>query len=112
MNLILKILNLIKDYCDFKKIIFFSTPFDKESVWFLQSLDVKLFKISSFDISNYQLINEVAKTKKPTILSTGMASIKEINKAYNYFKKKKQKLHYCTASHHIPTKKKLHIYLI
>ena len=80
---------IIKDYCDYKKIIFFSTPFDKESVWFLHSIKVKLFKIASFDISNYQLINEVIKTKKPTILSTGMASVKEINKVYNYFKKKK-----------------------
>ena len=92
---------VIKDYCDFKKIIFFSTPFDKESVWFLQSLKVKLFKISSFDISNYQLMNEIAKTKKPTILSTGMASIKEINKAYNFFKKKKTEiaLLHCISSY-------------
>tara|TARA_B100000989_G_C19487028_1_gene447970 strand:- start:346 stop:1161 length:816 start_codon:yes stop_codon:yes gene_type:complete len=85
----LKEFKIIKDYCDHKKIIFFSTPFDKESVWFLNSLKVKLFKIASFDISNFQLINEIVKTKKPTIISTGMASIKEIKKAYNFFKNKK-----------------------
>tara|TARA_Y200000002_G_scaffold376401_1_gene380195 strand:+ start:16 stop:831 length:816 start_codon:yes stop_codon:yes gene_type:complete len=80
---------IIKDYCDYKNIIFFSTPFDKESVWFLNSLKVKLFKIASFDISNYQLINEVAKTKKPIIVSTGMASVKEIKKIHNFLKFKK-----------------------
>ena len=80
---------IIKDYCDHKKIIFFSTPFDEESVWFLNSLKVKLFKIASFDISNFQLMSEIVKTKKPTIISTGMASIKEIKKAYNFFKNKK-----------------------
>ena len=76
---------IIKDYCDSKNIIFFSTPFDKEAVWFLNDLKVKLFKLASFDISNYQLISEVAKTKKPTIISTGMANLNEIKKVYNIF---------------------------
>ncbi len=80
---------LLKKYCDKKKIIFFSTPFDKESVNFLNSLKVKLFKVASFNISNYELINEIVKTKKPTIISTGMATLKEISKVYNIFKKKK-----------------------
>ena len=79
----------IKDYCKYKKIIFFSTPFDKESVNFLNELNVKLFKVASFDIGNYELINEIIKTKKPTIVSTGMASLNEIEKVYNTFKKKK-----------------------
>ncbi len=83
---------IIKDYCDSKNIIFFSTPFDKEAVWFLNDLKVKLFKIASFDISNYQLISEVAKTKKPTIISTGMANLNEVKKVYNFFKKKKVEL--------------------
>ena len=83
---------IINNYCKARKIIFFSTPFDKESVWFLNSLKVKLFKIASFDISNYQLIKEIIKTKKPTIASTGMANFFEIKKIYNFFKKKKIEL--------------------
>ena len=46
----------LKKYCDKKKIIFFSTPFDRESVDFLSNIKVKLFKISSFDTANYELI--------------------------------------------------------
>ena len=71
---------ILKKYCDKKNILFFSTPFDRESVQFLNDLKVKLFKIASFDISNYQLINEIIKTKKPTIVSTGMANLREIKK--------------------------------
>ena len=47
---------------------------------------LKLFKIASFDISNYDLIDEIKKTKKKTILSTGMASLNEIRKAYKKFR--------------------------
>ena len=79
----------IKKYCDKKKIIFFSTPFDLESVDFLEKIKVNLYKISSFDISNTKLINYVASKLKPTLVSTGMASIKEIKKTYKIFTKQK-----------------------
>ena len=46
-----------------------------------------MFKIASFDINNYELINEIIKTKKETIVSTGMASYQEINNVYKKFKK-------------------------
>lgn len=83
----------LKTYCDKKRIIFFSTPFDKKSVKFLSDIKVKIYKIASFDISNYELINEIIKTKKEVILSTGMASLKEI---LNVHKKLKQhKINHC-----------------
>ena len=92
---------VIKKYCDKKKIIFFSTPFDKESVQFLNHLKVKLFKVASFDISNFELLEEISKTKNPTIISTGMASTQEITKTYNFFKKKKIEiaLLHCVSSY-------------
>ena len=80
---------IIQDYCKQKKIIFFSTPFDIESVEFLNSLKVKLFKVASFDIGNFQLINAILKTKKPTIVSTGMAKLTQIDKVYKSYMKKK-----------------------
>ncbi len=79
----------LKNYCDKKKIIFFSTPFDIESVNFLADINVKLFKISSFDTSNYELINSILSKKIPTIISTGMASLKEIDKIKKLFKYKR-----------------------
>lgn len=78
----------LKKYCDQKKILFFSTPFDIEAVNFLKDIKVKLFKLASFDISNYNLIREIIKTKKKTIVSTGMASLKEILTINKMFKKK------------------------
>tara|TARA_B100000029_G_C17506943_1_gene934821 strand:+ start:622 stop:1437 length:816 start_codon:yes stop_codon:yes gene_type:complete len=91
----------IKNYCDKKKIFFFSTPFDIDSVNFLNELKVKLFKISSFDISNYQLIKSISYTKKPVIISTGMASLKEIKKVNQYFSNKKIEhyLLHCVSSY-------------
>ena len=94
----------IKKYADKKKIIFFSTPFDKDSVKFLNKIKVKLFKISSFDIANYDLIKEIVKTKKTTIVSTGMATLNEIRRIVNFFNKHKTKiiLLHCVSSY--PTK--------
>ena len=91
----------INNYCKKKKIIFFSTPFDKEAVDFLETLRVPLYKIASFDISNYELIKKIIATKKPTIVSTGMANISEIEKIYKYFKLNKVKLSllHCISSY-------------
>jgi len=80
---------IIKDYCDEKKIIFFSTPFDIEAIDFLESIKVKLFKIASFDTQNFELIQRIIKTKKPCIFSTGMSNMRSITNIHNLFKKNK-----------------------
>jgi sialic acid synthase SpsE/protoporphyrinogen oxidase len=59
----------------------FSTPFDLESVRQLEHLNVPLYKISSMDLVNHDLIRAVATTGKPMIISTGMSSIIEIEEA-------------------------------
>jgi N-acetylneuraminate synthase len=58
-----------------------STPFDLDSVKLLDDLGVPAFKIASADITNYPLLNEVSKTGKPILLSTGAATIGEIETA-------------------------------
>ena len=65
-------------YARDKGIEIFSTPFDRESVDLLESLDVRFYKIASFDLVNVPLLRYVAATGKPLILSTGMSTLGDI----------------------------------
>ena len=67
---------------------FFSTPFDTESVEYLESINIDLYKIASFDIVNKLLLRKVASLEKPVIMSTGMSNLQEINSAYKILKEK------------------------
>ncbi len=78
---------IIKKYCDKLNIEFISTPFDIDSVDFLNKLNVNRFKIGSGDLTNYQLLKSIALTNKPIILSTGMSNLNEVEKSINYLKK-------------------------
>ena len=62
-------------------IICFSTPFDTDSVDLLETVNNPIYKISSFHVTDMPLLEKVSKTKKPIIMSTGMSSIDEIDKA-------------------------------
>ncbi len=75
----------LKNHADIKKIHFFASPWDLESVDFLEELGVPAHKIASASLTDHELLKKVKTTGKPTILSTGMSTVKEIEDAVSVF---------------------------
>ena len=74
--------NLVR-YCAEKGIRFFSTAFDMESIEYLHSLNIGLWKIPSGEITNFPYLRKIAKYHEPVILSTGMCELSDIKAAFN-----------------------------
>ena len=96
-----------KDLFEYAKelgIICFSSPFSKEGVDFLEELGNPIYKAASFEIVDLELIEYMAKTKKPIILSKGIATKEEIKEALDVCKKevKDITLLQCTSSYPAP----------
>lgn len=70
-------------YCKSKNIRFFSTAFDMDSIDYLHSLNLSLWKIPSGEITNYPYLKKIASYKEPVILSTGMCELTDIENAIN-----------------------------
>ena len=75
----------LADYCKSLEMQFLSTPFDIESIHFLEPMQ-DIWKIPSGEITNYPYLVEIAKTKKQVILSTGMSNMEEIHDAVDVLK--------------------------
>ncbi|MDF2877902.1 MAG: spore coat polysaccharide biosynthesis protein SpsE [Clostridia bacterium] len=71
----------IKAYCEEKQIIFISTPDGLESLNYIISLDVPFIKVGSTEITNLDFLIEIGKAAKPIVLSTGMSTLGEVEKA-------------------------------
>ena len=82
----------------------FSSPFSIRAVDLLEKLNCQIYKIASFEITDYKLIEYIASKKKPVILSTGMATLNEIKRAIKIIKKHHSKIIilHCVSSY--PTK--------
>ena len=96
----------IKNYCEQKEIIFLSTPDEKESLDFLvDELKVSTIKVGSGEVTNYLYLKEIAKKNKEIILSTGMSSLGEVEKALEIIREynnKKVILLHCTTNYPCP----------
>jgi N,N'-diacetyllegionaminate synthase len=91
-------IELIK-YCSLKKINFLSTAFDIDGVSFLSSLNLRVFKIPSGELTNLPYLKAVANTGLPVILSTGMANMDEIQKSVEVLISKGTKKNQITILH-------------
>lgn len=96
---------LLKEYATELNIDFISTPFDEESINFLDALNMPFWKIPSGEITNLPYLLKIAKTKKPIVLSTGMCTMEEIAEALNVFsdyKKNDITLLHCNTEYPTP----------
>lgn len=98
---------LLKNYADELEIDFLSTPFDDESLEFLNTLKLPCWKIPSGEITNLPYLLKIEQTKIPIILSTGMSSLNEIEDALKIFDKYKRShitLLHCNTEYPTPYK--------
>lgn len=101
--------NELMDYCAKKQIRFFSTAFDMESIDYLYSLHVGLWKIPSGEITNYPYLKKIAQLGEPVILSTGMCEMEDVEAALkvltdNGLNKDKISILHCNTEYPTPFK--------
>lgn len=95
----------LKKIAEEEGLIFFSTPFDKTAVDFLERMKVPIYKIASFEITDIPLIEYIAKKQKPIMLSTGIAELSDIELALKTIKSQGNSqivLLKCTSSYPAP----------
>lgn len=71
----------LHEYCKKRNIVFLSTPFDIESIDFLNDLGVPFWKIPSGEVTNYPYLKHIGQTRKPVVMSCGMSTLEEVESA-------------------------------
>lgn len=89
----------LMDYCERKGIRFLSTPFDLDSVDFLHSLGLKIWKIPSGEITNYPYLRKIAGYNEEVVMSTGMCEVSDVAAAMNALAENGQDLAKVTLLH-------------
>jgi len=95
----------LKKIAEDEGLVFFSTPFDKTAVDFLEDLNVPIYKVASFEITDIPLIEYIASKRKPIILSTGIATLSDIELAVSTIRNQGNNqivLLKCTSSYPAP----------
>lgn len=91
----------IKEHCEKKGVEFLCSPFSNVAVDWLEEIGVKQYKIGSGEVNNFLILEKIARTGKPVILSSGMSSFDELDKTIAFLKERKVKysILQCTTSY-------------
>jgi len=94
----------LKDYADHRGILFSSSGWDEESIDFLESLDIPFYKVASADLTNFPLLEHIARKGRPMILSTGMADMNTVIRAVEWVQQWNRRiaLMQCTSTYPCP----------
>lgn len=94
----------LKAHCDELGIEFMSSPFSNAAVDLLEEVGVKRYKVGSGEVNNFVLLEKIANTKKPVIISSGMSSYEELDKTVDFLKERnvEYSILQCTTAY--PTK--------
>lgn len=97
--------NPLKAYCDELGIIFFSTPMSRGAARILDKVGVDIWKIGSSDILDFPMLDYMRNSGKQVILSSGMSTIEELDKAIDFIKEKNNKiaLLHCVSKYPCPS---------
>jgi len=93
----------LKKHCEEKGVEFLSSPFSIAAVDLLEKLNVKRYKIGSGELSNFLMLDAIAKTGKPIILSSGMSDWNELDDSINFLKKYNNKISLLQCTTAYPT---------
>lgn len=97
----------IKKHCEEKGLIFLSSPFSQAAVDLLERIGTTQYKIGSGEVNNFLMLEKIARTGKPIILSSGMSSFTELDEAVSFIQKFGNDLTVlqCTTSYPTPPEK-------
>jgi N-acetylneuraminate synthase len=91
----------LKKHCDEVGLEFISSPFSNAAVDLLERIGVNQYKIGSGEVTNFLMLDRIAKTKKPILVSSGMSSFKELDETIEFLRKREAeiKIFQCTTSY-------------
>jgi len=92
----------IDAYCKEKGVVWYASPWDEPSVDFLESMDTVAYKIASASVTDLGMLRKIKATGKPVILSTGMSTLEQIDKAVETLGKDKLIIMHATSTYPLP----------
>ncbi|CAM4152300.1 N-acetylneuraminate synthase family protein [Gillisia hiemivivida] len=96
----------LKKHCDEAGLEFMASPFSNAAVNFLEEVGVKRYKIGSGEVNNFLLLEKIARTGKPVLLSSGMSSLEELDHTVAFLKKRKVEISVLQCTTAYPTQPK------